>query len=68
VRTEFWHPTPFPGPQTIACDGNWRVNGGTGDYVGLIGTGKFTELQEISDPISFVGTGTVTEVGKMHID
>jgi hypothetical protein len=59
---------PFPGPQTIACDGNWRVNGGTGDYVGLIGTGKFTELQEIDDPVVFSGTGTVTEVGKMHID
>ena len=59
---------PFPGPQTIACDGNWRVNGGTGDYVVLKGTGTFTELQEIDDPVVFSGTGTVTEVGKMHID
>src|SRR6266542_473129 len=59
---------PVTGHQTIACDGNWRVNGGTGDYVLLRGTGTFTELQEIDDPVVFSGTGTVTEVGKMHID
>jgi hypothetical protein len=34
----------------------------------LRGTGTFTELQEIDDPVVFSGTGTVTEVGKMHID
>ena len=59
---------PVTGHQTIACDGNWRVNGGTGDYVVLRGTGEFTELQEIDDPVLFSGTGTVTEVGKMHTD
>src|SRR5215218_1297613 len=58
----------FSGHQTIACDGNWRVNGGTGDYLMLRGTGTFIELQEIDDPVVFSGTGTVTEVGKMHID
>jgi hypothetical protein len=56
------------GHQTIACDGNWRVNGGTGDYATLKGTGTFAEIQEIDDPVLFSGTGTVTEVGKMHID
>ena len=59
---------PVTGHQTIACGGNWRVNGGTGDYVVLRGTGTFTELQKIDDPVAFSGTGTVTEVGKMHID
>ena len=44
------------------------MNGGTGDYVVLRGAGTFTELQEIDDPVAFSGTGTVTEVGKMHID
>jgi len=59
---------PVTGHQTIACDGNWRVNGGTGDYAALRGTGTFTEIQEIDDPLLFTGTGTVTEVGKMHTD
>lgn len=59
---------PVTGHQTIACGGNWRVNGGTGDYVVLRGTGTFSELQEIADPVAFSGTGTVTEVGKMHTD
>ena len=59
---------PVSGHQTIACGGNWRVNGGTGDYVALKGTGTFTEMQEIDDPVLFSGTGTVTEFGKMHID
>jgi hypothetical protein len=44
------------------------VNGGTGDYARLRGTGTFIELQEIDDPVAFSGTGTFTGVGKMHID
>jgi hypothetical protein len=48
---------------SVACAGNWRVNGGTGDYALLKGTGTFTELQQLADDLS--GTGTVTEVGMM---
>jgi len=47
-----------------ACSGNWRVNGGTGDYTLLRGTGKFTEQQDF-DNNTGAGTGTVTEFGLM---
>jgi len=50
----------------VACSGNWRVNGGTGDYALLKGTGKFTELQDFDDNNPGAGTGTVTEVGMMQ--
>lgn len=59
---------PVTGHQSLVCAGNWRVNGGTGDYLLLRGTGTFIELQEIDDPVAFSGTGTFTGVGKMHID
>jgi hypothetical protein len=55
---------PATGQVFVACAGNWRVNGGTGDYLLLRGTGTFTELQEFGD--QGTGTGTVTEVGMMH--
>src|SRR5262245_3159044 len=56
---------PVSGIVFAACAGNWRVNGGTGDYVSLKGTGTFTEQQALD--ASFAGTGTVTEVGRMNI-
>jgi hypothetical protein len=31
-----------------ACSGNWRVNGGTGDYTRLKGTGTFSETQDLN--------------------
>ena len=52
------------GGAVVACAGNWRVNGGTGDYTRLKGTGKFTE-QQVFDGTG-AGTGTVTEVGMMQ--
>jgi hypothetical protein len=57
----------FENGQTVAdCAGNWQVNGGTGIYSRLKGTGTFTETQELD--LSFAGTGSITLVGKMHID
>jgi hypothetical protein len=49
-----------------ACAGNWQVNGGTGSYSRLKGTGTFTETQELD--FSFAGTGFITLVGGMHVD
>lgn len=49
-----------------ACSGNWRVNGGTGDYIRLKGTGTFTEIQNLN--FQGVGTGSITLVGTMHTD
>ena len=49
-----------------ACSGNWRVNGGTGDYTRLKGTGTFTETQNLN--YLAVGTGSITLVGTMHTD
>jgi hypothetical protein len=54
------------GQAVMACVGNWRVNGGTGSYSRLKGTGTFTEIQELD--FSFVGTGYITLVGTMHVD
>lgn len=48
----------------VDCAGNWRVNGGTGDYALLRGTGKFTEQQVLDD--QGAGTGTVSETGIMN--
>jgi hypothetical protein len=49
-----------------ACSGNWRVNGGTGDYARLKGTGTFAETQNLN--YLGVGTGSITLVGTMHTD
>ena len=49
-----------------ACAGNWRVNGGTGDYSRLKGTGTFTETQNLN--YLSVGTGSITLLGTMHTD
>ena len=49
----------------LACSGNWRVNGGTGDYTLLKGTGRFTEQQDYDNDTGG-GTGTVTELGLMQ--
>jgi hypothetical protein len=42
------------------------VNGGTGDYRRLKGTGTFTETQKLN--YQGVGTGLITLVGTMHTD
>lgn len=52
---------------TAACSGNWQVNGGTGSYTLLKGTGAFDEVQEI-DVNTGVGDGFVTLIGRMHTD
>jgi len=49
-----------------ACSGNWGVNGGTGDYRRLKGTGTFTETQSLN--YQGVGSGSITLVGTMHTD
>jgi hypothetical protein len=49
-----------------ACAGNWKVNGGTGDYSRLKGTGTFTETQNLN--YLGVGTGSITLLGTMHTD
>jgi hypothetical protein len=49
-----------------ACSGNWKVNGGTGDYSRLKGTGTFTETQNLN--YLGVGTGSITLLGTMHVD
>ena len=49
-----------------ACSGNWQVNGGTGDYRRLKGTGTFTETQNLNS--QSVGTGSITLLGTMHTD
>jgi hypothetical protein len=49
-----------------ACSGNWRVNGGTGEYRRLKGTGTFAETQNLD--YQGVGTGSITLVGTMHTD
>jgi hypothetical protein len=51
----------------LACAGNWRANGGTGDYDRLKGTGTFAETQEL-DPYTGAGEGFITLVGNMHVD
>jgi hypothetical protein len=48
------------------CAGNWQVNGGTGDYTSLKGTGTFIETQVIGE--TGAGTGFITLTGAMHID
>jgi hypothetical protein len=54
------------GDTVAACSGNWRVNGGTGDYSRLKGTGTFTEAQNLN--YVGVGTGSITLLGTMHTD
>ena len=49
-----------------ACAGNWQVNGGTGSYSRLKGTGTFTETQSLDS--TGAGTGSITLLGKMHTD
>ena len=55
------------GDAALTCDGNWQVNGGTGDYARLKGTGTFSELQEININ-NGTGDGEVTLIGQMHTD
>jgi hypothetical protein len=57
---------PVTNEVTVACAGNWRVNGGTGTYALLKGTGTFTEQQVLDATGTGAGTGTVTEVGMMQ--
>jgi len=52
---------------TLACGGNWQVNGGTGGYARLKGTGKFSETQFINI-LDGTGSGTLESTGRMHTD
>jgi hypothetical protein len=54
------------GDVVAACSGNWQVNGGTGTYSRVKGTGTFTETQELD--FTGAGTGSITLVGTMHDD
>jgi hypothetical protein len=54
------------GDTVAACAGNCQVNGGTGDYSRLKGTGTFTESQSLN--YIGAGTGFITLTGKMHTD
>lgn len=56
---------PLTGDSISSCTGNWRVNGGTGAYEGLKGSGAFTEIQFLD--YQQAGTGFITLVGKMQI-
>ena len=55
---------PDTGGNVSDCAGNWRVNGGTGNYALLKGTGTFTEQQEFDG--TGAGSGTVTEIVIMN--
>jgi len=52
---------------TFSCGGNWQVNGGTGDYERLKGTGKFSETQ-VFNILDGTGSGTLESTGRMHTD
>ncbi|HZD86710.1 MAG TPA: hypothetical protein VE088_01730 [Gaiellaceae bacterium] len=53
-------------PFHYQCAGNWQVNGGTGDYATVRGTGTFAETQTLDE--TSAGTGFITLTGGMHID
>jgi len=54
------------GASVASCSGNWRVNGGTGSYARLKGTGTFAETQNLD--FTGAGTGSITLTGTMHTD
>jgi hypothetical protein len=54
------------GAGVLACAGNWQVNGGTGSYAHLKGTGTFTEIQNLDS--AQAGTGSIVLTGTMHAD
>jgi hypothetical protein len=56
---------PWPGAQTQHCQGQWRIHSGTGSLVNAKGTGSFFEVQNISDPVNFVGVGRLDGSGKL---
>jgi hypothetical protein len=57
---------PETGAHTAVCDGNWQVNGGTGDYARLKGVGTWIETQDLDWQAA--GPGLITLLGTMHID
>jgi hypothetical protein len=57
---------PETGDGTAVCSGNWQVNGGTGAYERLQGTGTFTE-PETTNVNNNTGGGTNTLVGQLHL-
>jgi hypothetical protein len=57
---------PATGDGTAVCSGNWQVNGGTGAYERLQGTGTFTE-PETTNVYNNTGGGTNTLVGRLQL-
>jgi hypothetical protein len=57
---------PETGDATAVCSGNWQVNGGTGAYTGLQGTGNWNE-PEMTNVYANTGGGTNTLTGRMHV-
>jgi hypothetical protein len=57
---------PATGDGTAVCAGNWLVNGGTGAYEQLQGTGTFAE-PETTNVYNNTGGGTNTLVGRLHV-
>ena len=56
---------PATGEGTAVCAGNWQVNGGTGAYSRLQGTGTFTD-PEVTNLYTNAGGGTNTLIGRLH--
>lgn len=57
---------PDTGDATAICSGNWQINGGTGAYDGLQGTGSWNE-PEATNVYENTGGGTNTLTGRVHL-
>jgi hypothetical protein len=57
---------PETGDATAICSGNWQINGGTGAYDGLQGTGSWNE-PEATNVYFNTGGGTDTLTGRLHV-
>jgi hypothetical protein len=57
---------PETGGATAICSGNWQIDGGTGAYDGLQGTGTWSE-PETTNVYDNTGGGTDTLTGRVHL-
>jgi hypothetical protein len=57
---------PETGDATAVCSGNWQINGGTGAYERLQGTGSWNE-PEATNVYANTGGGTNTLTGHVHL-